>query len=107
MVGLAIGVTPRKRLAEAAGLECGRGVIVDEHLRSSDPDIFAAGDLAETRDAATGRSTMEVLWSSAVEKGRVAGLNMGMATADGAGRATSASTARRCRSMSRGWPATG
>ena len=76
MVGLAIGVTPRKGLAEAAGLECGRGVIVDEHLRSSDPDIFAAGDLAETRDAATGRYTMEVLWSSAVEKGQVAGLNM-------------------------------
>jgi nitrite reductase (NADH) large subunit len=51
-------------------------VLVDEHLRSSDPDIYAAGDLAESRDAATGRYTMEVLWSSAVEKGWVAGLNM-------------------------------
>ena len=48
MVGLAIGVMPRKELAEAAGLECGRGVMVDEYLRSSDPDIFVAGDLAET-----------------------------------------------------------
>jgi NAD(P)H-nitrite reductase large subunit len=76
MVGLAIGVSPRKDIAEAAGLECGRGVIVDEHLRSSDPDIFAAGDLAETRDAVTGRNTLEVLWSSAVEKGWVAGNNM-------------------------------
>ena len=74
--GLAIGVTPRKELAEAAGLECGRGVMVDEHLRSSDPDIFAAGDLAETWDPVAGRHTMEVLWSSAVEKGRVAGVNM-------------------------------
>jgi NAD(P)H-nitrite reductase large subunit len=76
IVGLAIGVGPRKDLAEAAGLQCGRGVIVDEHLRSSDPDIFIGGDLAETRDPVSGRYTMEVLWSTAVEKGRVAGLNM-------------------------------
>jgi NAD(P)H-nitrite reductase large subunit len=82
IVGLAIGVSPRKDLAEAAGLACDRGVIVDEHLRSSDPDIFIGGDLAETRDPETGRGTLEVLWSSAVEKGRVAGLNMA-ATPDG------------------------
>ena len=42
---------PSKELAEAAGLECGRGILVDEHLRSSDEDIFAAGDVAEVRDA--------------------------------------------------------
>ena len=76
IVGLAIGVSPRKDVAQAAGLECGRGVIVDDRLCSSDPDIFAAGDLAENRDAVTGRSTLEVLWSSAVEKGWVAGTNM-------------------------------
>jgi NAD(P)H-nitrite reductase large subunit len=78
MVGLAIGVTPRKGLAEEAGLECRRGVMVDGYLRSSDPDIFVAGDLAEIPEAAGGRSTMDVLWSSAVEKGRVAGHNMAL-----------------------------
>ncbi len=76
LVGLAIGVTPRKGLAEDAGLQCARGVLVDEHLRTSDPDIFVAGDLAETWDPVTGRHTVEVLWSSAVEKGKVAGTNM-------------------------------
>lgn len=76
LVAVAIGVLPQKELAEAAGLECGRGVLVDQYLRSSDEDIFAAGDVAEASDAVTGRRTLEVLWSSAVAKGRVAGLNM-------------------------------
>jgi NAD(P)H-nitrite reductase large subunit len=85
MVGLAIGVSPIKALAEAGGLQCARGVLTDEYLRSSDPAIFAAGDLAETRDPGTGRGTLEVLWSSALEKGWVAGVNMAAAPADGPG----------------------
>jgi NAD(P)H-nitrite reductase large subunit len=76
LVAVAIGVLPRKELAEAAGLDCGRGVLVDEHLRSSDADVFAAGDVAEVCDALTDRRELEVLWSAAVAKGRVAGLNM-------------------------------
>ncbi len=76
LVAAAIGVLPQKELAQAAGLDCGRGVLVDEYLRSSDDDIFAAGDVAEVYDAPTGRRALEVLWSSAVTKGRVAGLNM-------------------------------
>jgi nitrite reductase (NADH) large subunit len=76
LVAVAIGVLPQKALAEAAGLPCGRGVLVDEHLRTSDPDIFAAGDIAEVADPVTGRGTVEVLWNSAVVKGRVAGHNM-------------------------------
>jgi NAD(P)H-nitrite reductase large subunit len=82
MVGLAIGVTPRKELAEGAGLQCGRGVLVDDSLRSSAPDIFVAGDLAETLDPDSGRRTLEVLWSSAVEKGQVAGANMAVAAGE-------------------------
>ena len=76
LVAVAIGVRARIGLAEEAGLDCGRGILVDEHLRSSDEHIFAAGDVAETLDEATGRRTMEVLWNSALAKGRVAGLNM-------------------------------
>lgn len=76
LVAIAIGVLPQKDLAEAAGLECGRGVLVDRYLRSSDPDVFAAGDVAEVRSGDTGRSTIEVLWNSAAAKGRIAGLNM-------------------------------
>ena len=76
LVAVAVGVRPDIALAKAAGLDCGRGVLVDEYLRSSDADIFAAGDIAEVRDARTDRRTLEVLWSSAVAKGRLAGLNM-------------------------------
>ena len=76
LVAVAVGVRPQIELAQEAGLDCERGILVDEYLRSSDDDIFAAGDVAEVRDARTDRRTLEVLWSSAVAKGRVAGLNM-------------------------------
>jgi nitrite reductase (NADH) large subunit len=76
IVAVALGVRPQKDLADAAGLDCARGILVDRNLRSSDPDIFAAGDVAEIFDAATDRRTLEVLWGSAVAKGCIAGLNM-------------------------------
>lgn len=44
----AIGLLPRTGLANAAGLAVGRGILVDRTLRTSDPDIFALGDCAET-----------------------------------------------------------
>jgi 3-phenylpropionate/trans-cinnamate dioxygenase ferredoxin reductase component len=45
-VVVGIGIAPNTQLAEAAGLEARNGVVVDAQLRSSDPDIFAAGDVA-------------------------------------------------------------
>jgi len=76
LVAVAVGVRPRIDLAQSAGLPCARGVLVDEYLRAGDPDIYAAGDIAETVDAHTGHRTLEVLWNPALLKGRVAGLNM-------------------------------
>ena len=76
LVGVAIGVRPQNQLAEDARLACDRGALVDAYLRTSDERIFAAGDLAETLGARSGRREIEVLWSSAVAKGRVAGRNM-------------------------------
>ena len=73
---IAIGVAPQMELGVEAGLECARGILVDRHLCTSDPDIFAAGDVAEVRDDSTGRGKLDVLWSEAVAKGRVAGHNM-------------------------------
>ena len=98
LVAVAIGVRPQIELAEAAGLDCGRGILVDQYLRSSDEDIFAAGDVAEVVDRHSGRRILEVLWNSAVAKGRIAGLNM----ADGA---RPRATRRARRSTSPGWPA--
>ena len=45
LVGIAVGVHPRKALAEAAGIACGRGILVDRQMRTSTPDVFAAGGL--------------------------------------------------------------
>ncbi len=76
IVAVAVGVRPRIGLAREAGLDCDRGILVDRQLRSSAGDVFAAGDVAETLHPVSGRRTLEVLWHSAVSKGRTAGLNM-------------------------------
>lgn len=76
MVAVSIGVLPRKQLPAAAGIACGRGVLVDQFMRTSDPHVYAAGDIAEIDSAQSGVGTLEVLWNSAVNQGRVAGLNM-------------------------------
>ena len=65
-VVLAAGMTSNTELAEAAGLRVDRGVVVDEHLRTSDPDIFAVGDVAEFAGRTWG------LWPVAVQQARVA-----------------------------------
>ena len=44
LVIVGIGIIPNIELAQEAGLECGNGIIVDDHCRTSDPDIYAAGD---------------------------------------------------------------
>ena len=55
LVAVAIGVRPRIELARAAGLACERGILVDEYLRTSEEDIFASGDVAETPNPVTGQ----------------------------------------------------
>jgi NAD(P)H-nitrite reductase large subunit len=76
MVAVSVGVLPRKQLPSSAGIACGRGVLVDQFMRTSDPSVYAAGDIAEVDSDRTGAGTLEVLWNSAVNQGRVAGLNM-------------------------------
>jgi NAD(P)H-nitrite reductase large subunit len=71
-----IGIHPRLTLAKSAGIDCDRGILVDEHLRTNLPDIFAAGDVAQVYDPASGRSVLDSLWSPARDQGRVAGMNM-------------------------------
>jgi NAD(P)H-nitrite reductase large subunit len=87
IVAVAVGVRPEVDLAKAAGLDCARGILVDEYLRSSDEHVFAAGDVAEVRDRQTGKGTLHVLWNTAVDKGRVAGRNMAGAALAAAGAA--------------------
>lgn len=51
---MAVGIRPNTALAAAAGLTCARGVVVDDQMRTSDPDIFAIGECAEHRGVAYG-----------------------------------------------------
>lgn len=76
MVIMAIGVKPNIALAVAAGIETGRGITVNEFQQTSDPDIYAAGDAAETIDPLSGDRTIPAIWPVAVEQGRIAASNM-------------------------------
>ena len=71
-----IGVTPRIDLAQAAGLKVERGVMVNEYLRTSDPSIYAAGDIAQYHDARYGHVLRLEHWDNAIAMGKIAGLNM-------------------------------
>lgn len=74
IVVLAMGVRPDVALAKQAGLELGPtgGIRVDEQMRTSDPDIFAAGDAVEVRDFVTGLPTLIPLAGPAGRQGRIA-----------------------------------
>ncbi|HLF24693.1 MAG TPA: FAD-dependent oxidoreductase [Anaerolineae bacterium] len=71
-----VGITPRTDLASAAGLRVEHGVMVDEYLRTSSPDIYAAGDIAYYYDTRYGRQMRLEHWDNAVQQGKQAGLNM-------------------------------
>ena len=55
MAVLGIGIIPNSELAQQAGLEVDNGVLVDEFCRTSDPDIFAAGDVTNHPNSLLGR----------------------------------------------------
>jgi NAD(P)H-nitrite reductase large subunit len=63
-------------LAKQAGLAVDRGILVNEYLQTDDPDIFAAGDVAQAYDPMSGRSILDSLWTPARQQGHAAGLNM-------------------------------
>jgi NADPH-dependent 2,4-dienoyl-CoA reductase/sulfur reductase-like enzyme/rhodanese-related sulfurtransferase len=74
IVILALGVRPDTALARAAGLAIGErgGIRVDEHMRTSDPDIFAVGDAVEVKDCVTGQWSLVALAGPANRQGRIA-----------------------------------
>jgi 3-phenylpropionate/trans-cinnamate dioxygenase ferredoxin reductase subunit len=77
LVVVGIGVVPDVSLAEAAGLQIDNGIVVDQFLQTSDPAIFAAGDVANAYHPLLKRSLRIEHWDNAIGQGRVAGRNMG------------------------------
>lgn len=71
-----IGVTPNDGLASAAGLEVSNGVLTDASLRTSDPDIYAAGDVANSENPLLGRRVRVDHWSNALNGGPAAAKSM-------------------------------
>lgn len=71
-----LGIAPNVALAEQAGLNTGNGIVVDEFCRTSDPDIYAAGDVANFANPALGTRLRVEHEDNANTMGRTAGLNM-------------------------------
>jgi NADPH-dependent 2,4-dienoyl-CoA reductase/sulfur reductase-like enzyme len=76
VVVVAAGVVPNTALAEAAGLELRNGIVVDAGLRTSDPDIFAAGDVANALHPTTGEHARSEHWANAIASGAAAARSM-------------------------------
>lgn len=70
LVLLSTGIRSQTELARSGGLEVGRGIVVDEHLQTSAPDVYAAGDAAEYSGAVYG------IIPAAIEQAQSAGANM-------------------------------
>jgi NAD(P)H-nitrite reductase large subunit len=78
---VAIGVLPRSELALDAKLEMDRGILVDRHMATNHPDVYACGDVSQAYDFAYGENRLSPIWPNAYIGGRTAGFNMaGIAT---------------------------
>ena len=76
LVIVGVGVVPNVRWLKGSAVQIGRGVIVDDQMRTSAPDVWAAGDVAESFDLLTGARTVSGIWPVAAAQGRIAGANM-------------------------------
>ena len=72
----ATGVRPNLDFLAGSGIDHRWGVTVDDHLRTSVADVYAAGDVVEAPDRLTGESYVHAIFPNAIEQGRVVGLNL-------------------------------
>jgi NAD(P)H-nitrite reductase large subunit len=70
------GVKPNTDFLNDSGIAICRGITVDGYMQTSEEDIFAAGDVAQTYDIAAGSYKINAVWPNAMDQGKVAGLNM-------------------------------
>lgn len=71
-----VGVAPVTDFLKDSGIEVDRGVLVDDHMKTSDPNVWAAGDVAQARGFYNGARIINGILPDAVEQGKVAGMAM-------------------------------
>jgi len=83
MVIVSVGVRPNMDFLRDSGITLNKGIMVNDQMQTclpagtaNEPDIYAAGDVAETVDYITGEPTISAIWPNAIEQGKVAALNM-------------------------------
>ena len=76
IAGVCIGLDLNTGILDGTPAETDEGIIVDEHMQTDDPDIFAAGDITEFYDVLVGEHNINGSWDSAQEQGEVAARNM-------------------------------
>ncbi len=76
MVVIGIGIIPNVELAEAAGLKCSNGIVVDENCQTTDPDILAIGDCTRHPNGLLGRHLRLESVHNAIEQGKTAAANI-------------------------------
>jgi NAD(P)H-nitrite reductase large subunit len=76
VVIMATGIRTNLEWLKGAGVKTNQGIVVDDHLRSSVPNVYAAGDVAEGRDLISGANAVHAIEPTAQEHGRVVGANM-------------------------------
>lgn len=76
LVIVGIGIIPNTEIAEAAGIECDNGIVVDDHCRTSAPDVYAAGDCTNHPNPLLNRRLRLESVPNAMEQARVASANM-------------------------------
>jgi NAD(P)H-nitrite reductase large subunit len=76
MVVIGKGVFPAHGFVPRDKIKIDAGIVVDEHMETSAPGVFAAGDVAESTDIARKAPWVNAIWPEAVAQGRIAGMNM-------------------------------
>jgi NAD(P)H-nitrite reductase large subunit len=76
LVVIGKGVQPNVDFLTSTQIKVNEGIVADETMRTNLPEIYVAGDVAETYDLSAGRMGVNAIWPCAFEQGRVAGLNM-------------------------------
>lgn len=76
VVVIATGTRPNVEVVRGTGMVINRGIPVNEYMETSIPDIYAAGDVAETKDVVTGQMALTPIWPNACVQGRIAAYNM-------------------------------